>query len=378
MSAENHADMQEIEVALGERRYPIRIGSGLLDAPDAWRNAFRGRHAVIVTDEHVAPLYLDRLRVRLSALTHETIVLPAGETAKTLDNVARVLETLATLGASRDSTVIALGGGMIGDLAGFAAASWMRGIDFVQVPTTLLAMVDSSVGGKTGVNLAAGKNLVGAFHQPRAVVIDTATLATLPSREYAAGLAEVVKYGAIGDAKFFAWLEANADALNAREADALSTAIAVSCRYKAGVVARDERELGERALLNFGHTFGHAIEAVCGYGEALHGEAIAMGMVLAAGLSARLGRAPVADTERLGVLLTRFGLPIALPAGIEADALLARMRLDKKNVSGRLRLVLWKGIGEAEIVADVDAAAIRTLLDAGGKSQPTGPARGLG
>jgi 3-dehydroquinate synthase len=374
----NRAHVQEIEVALGDRRYPIRVGAGLLDAPDVWRGAFRGSHAVIVTDEHVAPLYLDRLRASLSALMHETIILPAGETAKTLDNVALVLETLAALGASRDSAVIALGGGMIGDLAGFAAASWMRGIDFVQVPTTLLAMVDSSVGGKTGVNLAAGKNLVGAFHQPRVVVIDTATLATLPPREYAAGLAEVVKYGAIGDAKFFAWLEANADALNARDAAALAEAIAVSCRYKAGVVARDERERGERALLNFGHTFGHAIEAVCGYGEVLHGEAVAIGMVLAASLSARLGRAPVADIERLAALLTRFGLPIAIPRGADTDALLARMRLDKKNVSGRLRLVLWKGIGEAEIVADVDETAIRAVLDAAGRSQPTGPARGLG
>jgi 3-dehydroquinate synthase len=374
----SRAGVQEIEVALGERRYPIRIGAGLLDAPDTWRGAFRGRHAVIVTDEHVAPLYLDRLRAGLSALTHETIVLPAGETAKTLDNVARVLETLAALGASRDSAVIALGGGVIGDLAGFAAASWMRGIDFVQVPTTLLAMVDSSVGGKTGVNLAAGKNLVGAFHQPRAVVIDTATLATLPAREYAAGLAEVVKYGAIGDARFFAWLEANADALNARDAAALAEAIAVSCRQKAGVVARDERELGERALLNFGHTFGHAIEAVAGYGEALHGEAVAIGMVLAADLSARLGRAAAADSKRLAALLTRFGLPIVTPPEVGTDALLTRMRLDKKNVSGRLRLVLWKGIGEAEIVPDADETAIRALLDAAASEQPKGPTRGLG
>jgi 3-dehydroquinate synthase len=254
----------------------------------------------------------------------------------------------------------------------------MRGIDFVQVPTTLLAMVDSSVGGKTGVNLAAGKNLVGAFHQPRAVIIDTATLATLPPREYAAGLAEVVKYGAIGDADFFAWLEANADALNARDADALAMAIAASCRHKAGVVARDERELGERALLNLGHTFGHAIEAVCGYGTVLHGEAVAIGMVLAAELSVRLGRAPEADTERLAALLTRFGLPVATPPGADADALLARMRLDKKNVSGRLRLVLWTAIGKAEVVADVDEAAIRAVLVAAGTSRPAGPPRGLG
>jgi 3-dehydroquinate synthase len=232
----------------------------------------------------------------------------------------------------------------------------------VQMPTTLLAMVDSSVGGKTGINLAAGKNLVGAFHQPRAVVADTATLATLPPREYAAGLAEVVKYGAIGDAEFFAWLEANADALNARDANILAEAIAASCRYKASVVQRDEREQGERALLNFGHTFGHAIEAAAGYGQVLHGEAVAIGMVLAARLSAALERAPPNDTTRLAALLRRFHLPTALPRDAEPETLLVRMRLDKKNLSGRLRLVLWRELGHAEIVPDVDEAAIRAVL----------------
>jgi len=352
----------DIDVALGERRYPIRIGAGLLD-DGAWRATLRGRHALVVTDDRVAPLYLARVRDALGTLAHDAVVLPAGESAKTLDNAARVLDALARLGASRDAAVVALGGGVVGDLAGFAAATWMRGIDFVQLPTTLLAMVDSSVGGKTGVNLAAGKNLVGAFHQPRAVFIDTATLATLPQREYAAGLAEVVKYGAIGDAAFFAWLEANADALNARDEDALAEAIAFSCRCKAGVVARDEREEGERALLNFGHTFGHALEAEQGYGALLHGEAVAIGMVLAASLSSRLGRAPAEDTERLLHLLSRFGLPVEPPRA-EPDALLARMRLDKKNVSGRLRLILWRGIGNAEIVPDVDDAAVRGVLAA--------------
>jgi 3-dehydroquinate synthase len=352
--------MIEIEVALGERRYPIRVGAHLLD-DGGWRDALRGRHALVVTDDHVAPLYLARVQGALGALAHDAIVLPAGESAKTLDGTARVLEALARLGASRDAAVIALGGGVGGDLAGFAAATWMRGIDFVQIPTTLLAMVDSSVGGKTGVNIAAGKNLVGAFHQPRAVFIDTATLATLPKREYAAGLAEVVKYGAIGDADFFAWLEANADALDAQDDDALAEAIGFSCRYKAGVVARDEREQGERALLNFGHTFGHALEAERGYGDLLHGEAVAIGMVLAAKLSAQLGRAPAGDADRLARLLSRFGLPVAAPPA-DASALLARMRLDKKNVSGRLRLILWRGIGKAEIVPDVDEASVRRLL----------------
>jgi len=352
--------MIEIDVALGERRYPIRIGAGLLDE-GSWRGALRGRHALVVTDDRVAPLYLARVERALGALTHASIVLPAGEASKTLEHTARVLDALAGLGASRDAAVIALGGGVVGDLAGFAAATWMRGVDFVQLPTTLLAMVDSSVGGKTGVNIAAGKNLVGAFHQPRAVFIDTATLATLPGREYAAGLAEVVKYGAIGDADFFAWLEANADALEARDGDALAEAIGFSCRYKAGVVARDEREQGERALLNFGHTFGHALEAERGYGDLLHGEAVAIGMVLAAKLSAALGRAPAEDADRLARLLSRFGLPVAPPRA-DADALLARMRLDKKNVSGRLRLILWRGIGKAEIVPDIDEAPVRRLL----------------
>ena len=352
-----------IEVALGERSYPIRIGAGLLDDAAQWRDSLRGRHALVVTDAHVAPLYLDRVRAGLASHTHDALVLPAGESSKTLANAERIFDALAALGANRDGTIVALGGGVIGDLAGFAAACWMRGIDFVQMPTTLLAMVDSSVGGKTGVNVDAGKNLVGAFHQPRAVVADTATLATLPPREYAAGLAEVVKYGAIGDESFFAWLEINADALLAHDAGVLAEAIAFSCAYKAGVVARDERETGERALLNFGHTFGHALEAERGYGELLHGEAVAIGMVVAATLSARLGHAPAEDSDRLARLLSRLGLPTTLPPA-SADALLARMRLDKKNRGGRIRLILWRGIGKAEIVPEVDEAAIREVLAA--------------
>ncbi|MEO7064649.1 MAG: 3-dehydroquinate synthase, partial [Dokdonella sp.] len=286
-----------------------------------------------------------------------------GEAHKTLASCAVVFDALATLGASRDATIIALGGGVIGDLAGFSAACWMRGIEFVQLPTTLLAMVDSSVGGKTGVNLPAGKNLVGAFHQPAAVVIDTETLATLPDREYRSGLAEVVKYGAIGDAAFFEWLETHADALNARDQATVIEAIAVSCRHKAGVVARDEHEHGERALLNFGHTFGHALESETGYRTLLHGEAVAIGMVLAARLSADLGLASKTDAERLAALLVAFGLPIAPPA-CDPSRLLALMRLDKKNLSGRLRLILWRGIGRAETVSDIADDAIRAALEA--------------
>lgn len=350
-----------VNVALGARAYPIWIGAGLLGDAARWRSAIRGRHVLVVTNTTIAPLYLDRVRAGLEGLKHSTLTLPDGETHKTLASSADVFDALSALGATRDATILALGGGVVGDLAGFAAACWMRGIDFVQMPTTLLAMVDSSVGGKTGVNLPVGKNLVGAFHQPRAVVADTDTLATLPDREYRAGLAEVVKYGAIGDAVFFDWLEHNVAALNGRDGTALVEAIAVSCRHKAGVVARDEHEHGERALLNFGHTFGHALETASGYGTMLHGEAVAIGMVLAARLSTDLGRAPRADAERLARLLTALGLPVTLPASDPAR-LLDLMRLDKKNLGDSLRLILWRGIGHAEIVADVDARAIASVL----------------
>lgn len=353
--------MRELDVALGARRYPIRIGAGLLDSTD-WSALLPGRHVLVVSDRNVAPLYLARVEKALRDKSVATLVLPAGEQEKNLQRFGEVIEALAALGASRDATVVALGGGVIGDLAGFAAASWMRGVRFVQLPTTLLAMVDSSVGGKTAVDIPAGKNLVGAFHQPSAVIADTDTLATLPLRELRAGLAEVLKYGAIGDAAFFDWIDAHADALLARDAEAIAEAIERSCRHKAGVVARDETEQGERALLNFGHTFGHAIEAGQGFGGLLHGEAVAVGMVLAARLSARLGRAPAADTDRLQALLERFGLPTAVPAGLDTDSLLSRMKLDKKAVSGRLRLVLWRGLGEAEIVSDVPEGEVLVVL----------------
>jgi 3-dehydroquinate synthase len=350
-----------VDVVLGERSYPIWIGAGLLDDATRWRSAIRGRHVLVVTNATIAPLYLDRLRAGLEGLAHATLVLPDGEVHKTLASSGEIFDALGKLGATRDATLIALGGGVIGDLAGFAAACWMRGVDFVQIPTTLLAMVDSSVGGKTGVNLPVGKNLVGAFHQPRAVVADTGTLATLPDREYRAGLAEVVKYGAIGDAAFFDWLERHVDALNTRDEAALTEAIAVSCRHKAGVVARDEHERAERALLNFGHTFGHALETACGYGHLLHGEAVSIGMVLAARLSADLGRADRADAQRLASLLVALGLPVTLPPSDPAR-LLDLMRLDKKNTGSHLRLILWRGIGAAEIVADVDELAIVSVL----------------
>jgi len=356
-----------LDVALGVRSYPIHIGLDLLGDSARWRGALRGRHVLIVTNETVAPLYLARVQAGLAGFDHAALILPDGEEHKTLAHVGDVFDRLAALGATRDATIVALGGGVIGDLAGFAAACWMRGIDFVQIPTTLLAMVDSSVGGKTGVNLPAGKNLVGAFHQPRAVLADTATLSTLPVREYRAGLAEVVKYGAIGDATLFAWLEANADALVAREPAVVAEAIAASCRHKAGVVARDEHEHGERALLNFGHTFGHALETATGYGTLLHGEAVAIGMVLAARLSSSLRRAPTEDAQRLANLLAAFGLP-TMRQPSDPQRLVELMRLDKKNLAGTLRLILWRGIGAAEIVAGVDERAILAVLENNGSA----------
>ena len=350
-----------LEVELGSRRYPIRIGPGLLTSDD-WPTRLRGRHVLVISDENVAPHYLDGVLARLADKIVAIRILPPGEREKSLARFAEALADLARIHASRDAMVIALGGGVVGDLAGFVAACWMRGIDFLQLPTTLLAMVDSSVGGKTAVDLSEGKNLVGAFHQPTAVIADTAVLSTLPARELRAGLAEVVKYGAIADPDFFAWLEANAQTLLARDPDAITTAVERSCRHKAAIVARDETEQGDRALLNFGHSFGHALETADAYGGLLHGEAVAIGMVLAARLSSTMGMAPAADGERLAALLQRLGLPVAVPAGSDPVRLLELMRLDKKNLSGRLRLILWNGLGQARIVPDVDDATVRECL----------------
>ncbi len=353
---------RELHVELGDRAYPIHIGAGLLGRRELLADAVPGRHALIVSDTNVAPRYLAAVERALAGKTLRAAILPPGEQEKTLARFGEVLEALAALGASRDAAVIALGGGVIGDLAGFAAACWMRGVRFVQLPTTLLAMVDSSVGGKTAVDLPAGKNLVGAFHQPVAVIADTDTLRTLPERELRAGLAEVVKYGAIVDEDFFAWLEAHGDALLARDPGVLAEAIHRSCAHKAAIVARDETEQGDRALLNFGHTFGHAVEAEQGFGGLNHGEAVAVGMMLAARLSAEVGRAPAADAQRLGALLARLGLPTVLPAGLDAEALFGRMRLDKKNRSGALRLILWRGLGQAEIADGVPDATVVAAL----------------
>ncbi|HEX8776724.1 MAG TPA: 3-dehydroquinate synthase [Rhodanobacter sp.] len=358
----NASNPTTIDVTLGARSYPVWIGRGLLGDAARWRARLRGRHVLVVSNTTVGPLYLERVARGLDGLNWSSHLLDDGEVHKSFSNVEHVLAALAGLGATRDACVIALGGGVVGDLAGFAAACWMRGIDFIQMPTTLLAMVDSSVGGKTGVNLPAGKNLVGAFHQPRAVVADLDTLATLPDREYRAGLAEVIKGAAIGDAAFFAWLEDHADALAARDDVALTEAIARKLRFKAGVVARDETEQGERALLNLGHTFGHALETAGHYTTLLHGEGVAVGMLLAARLSERLGMGGAADTARLQRLLEKTGLPVAIPPGMDAQQLLALMRLDKKNTAGTLRLILWRGIGKAEITSGVAEAEVLAVL----------------
>jgi len=347
--------------------YRIDIGAGLLTNPARLAEFWSGHHALIASDTQVAPLYAQVLQdTLLKAKSQAQIaqfVMRAGEAHKTLDGFSACIDALAKLGATRDACVFALGGGVVGDLAGFAAACWMRGIDCVQLPTTLLAMVDSSIGGKTAVDIAAGKNLVGAFHPPRAVLADTSTLRTLPARELRAGLAEVVKYGAIIDAPFLDWLEANTDALLAMDDDVLIEAIARSCAHKAAIVERDPFEQGERALLNFGHTFGHAIEAEQGYAEGLnHGEAVAVGMVLAARLSARLGLSDDADTTRLRSLLERYRLPVTMPAGLNSAKLITRMRLDKKASSEGLRFVLWEGLGRARVVSGIDEAEVNAVL----------------
>ncbi len=360
--------MRALNVELGQRRYPIRIGQGLLHDADALNRFAPGRHVMILSDANVAPYYLALVESAFAGKQLATLVLPAGEQEKTLARFGEVMSALAALGASRDATLIALGGGVIGDLTGFAAACWMRGVRFVQLPTTLLAMVDSSVGGKTAVDLPEGKNLVGAFHQPVAVLADTSTLATLPNRELRAGLAEVLKYGALGDRAFFDWISENTEPLLARDDEAIAYAIATSCTHKAGIVSRDETETGERMLLNLGHTFGHAIEAEQGFGGLVHGEAVAVGMVLAAQLSAQLDMAPQGDADRLAKTLGALGLPTRIPEGLDPQRLLARMRLDKKNVSGKLRLILWRGIGHACVVPDVDEAEVLRALQSATKT----------
>lgn len=346
-----------LTVDLGDRSYPIVIGSGLLDGNFDLAAYVRGKDCLVVSNETVAPLYLDRLLPDLDGRTVSDVNLPDGEAHKTLATVQIILDELVSSRANRDVAVIALGGGVVGDITGFAAACYMRGVDFIQVPTTLLAQVDSSVGGKTGVNHPQGKNLIGAFHQPRVVLIDTDTLTTLPDRELAAGLAEVIKYGAICDLDFFGWLEANMDKLCAREPAALQYAIQRCCELKAQVVAEDERESGRRAILNFGHTFGHAIEHCQGYGEWLHGEAVAAGMIMAA----RLSGIDAAEVGRLEKLVAAAGLPTSPPTIAPQDWLDA-MGMDKKVTGKRLCFVLLVALGTCRVSSEYDEHRLDEIL----------------
>jgi len=355
--------MERLRIELQERSYPILIGPGLRVDTAVLDETIAARDLLVVSNTTVAPLYLADLQRGLGGRRVGSLLLPDGEQYKTLDSMARVLDALVEGRYNRDAAVVALGGGVVGDLAGFAAACYQRGVDFVQVPTTLLAQVDSAVGGKTGVNHPGGKNLIGAFHQPRAVISDTDTLRTLPPRELRGGLAEVIKYGLLADATFLGWLEANIDALLRLDPVALAYAIRRCCELKAEIVAEDEREHGRRALLNLGHTFGHAIETAAGYGEWLHGEAVAMGMLMAADLSQRLGWLEGSDVERVRALLARTGLPVEAPA-IGAGRALALMGMDKKVQAGRIRLVLMRQLGEAVVAAEYPQDALEATLAA--------------
>ncbi len=361
---------QRLRVALGERAYDIVVGPHLIEAagPEILP-LMRRRHAVVVTDENVARHWLAPLRDSLAeaGIAQHLVVLPPGEETKDLDHFARLTEAILACGIERGSMLVALGGGVVGDLTGFVAATLLRGIDFVQIPTTLLAQVDSSVGGKTGINTATGKNLIGAFYQPRLVLADSGTLATLPRRELLAGYAETVKYGLIRDPEFFSWCERQGNALCALEPDPIRHAVVTSCRMKAAVVAVDEREEGERALLNFGHTFGHALEAETGFSSRLlHGEAVALGMVLAFDFAARLGFVATAEGERVRRHFAAAGLPTALGnaglEGVPAERLLAHMGKDKKVRDGQITLILPRRIGDTFVMKDAPIDELRDFL----------------
>jgi len=359
--------MKTLRVSLGERSYPIYIGSNLIDEPEFFSRHILSSQVMVVSNETVAPLYLARVLRSLEGRQVATVILPDGEAHKSMASAMAVFDELLARKFSRNATLVALGGGVVGDLAGFAAACYQRGVPFMQIPTTLLAQVDSSVGGKTAVNHPLGKNMIGAFYQPQCVLADTAVLNTLADRELSAGLAEVVKYGLIRDPGFFAWLEENIEALLTRDQAALSYAIERSCANKAEVVAADERETGERATLNLGHTFGHAIETGLGYGACLHGEAVAIGMCQAADLSRRLGWLSDGDVERVVRILRRARLPVVPPAELDAERFLELMAVDKKNVDGKLRLILLDKIGRATLPLGVDVVALKATLDEYGR-----------
>jgi len=357
--------MQPLSVTLADRSYPIHIGAGLLDDVKMYSPYVASRCAAVVTNQVVAPLYLERTRRALvqAGARVVPVLIDDGEPAKTWASLDRVIDALLAARCGRDSVIVALGGGVVGDLAGFAAAVYQRGIALIQVPTTLLAQVDSSVGGKTAINHARGKNMIGAFHQPLAVIADIATLDTLPDRELRAGMAEVIKHGFILDLQFVGWLEANIGKLLGRDRAALSHAVRRSCELKAQVVAADERETGLRAILNFGHTFGHAIETGVGYGRWLHGEAVATGMVMAAELSARVGTLRREDVARVKTLIERAGLPVRGPA-LPLEKYLELVQVDKKAAGGKLRFVLLEGLGRAALRGDLELSVIRESIAA--------------
>ncbi len=356
--------MHTLHVDLGDRAYPVYIGRDLFDEPTLIGRHIAGSQVVLVSNETVAPIYLDRVRAAVGERQLLTeVILPDGEQYKTLDTLSRIFDQVMADRHNRSTTFVAVGGGVVGDITGFAAASYQRGVNFIQVPTTLLAQVDSSVGGKTAVNHPLGKNMIGAFYQPRAVLIDTQTLHTLPARELSAGLAEVVKYGLIGDEPFYRWLQADMPKLLAREESALAEAIERSCANKARVVAEDEREGGLRAILNLGHTFGHAIETAQGYGNWLHGEAVAAGMVLAVKLSASRGWLEESEVAALQQLLVSMQLPVEPPESMSSAEFVDLMGRDKKVIDGRLRLILLRALGEAAVVDDVTPEELSALLD---------------
>ncbi|MBL4607988.1 MAG: 3-dehydroquinate synthase [Pseudomonadales bacterium] len=357
--------MEVVTVDLGDRSYPIYIGHGVLSSSDLLRQHIHGNQVMVVTNDVVAPLYLQKIVNQLQGFQCDTVVLPDGEQFKNLQTLERIYDALMDKRHNRTTTLIALGGGVVGDITGFAAASFQRGVNFIQIPTTVLSQVDSSVGGKTGVNHALGKNMIGAFHQPQCVLIDTLTLETLAAREISAGLAEVVKYGLIDDAPFFRWLEENIQGLLTLEDTPLRYAIKHACECKARVVAQDEKESGVRALLNLGHTFGHAIEAKCGYATYVRGEAVAIGMNMAADLSHRMGWLALEEAQSVGKLLLEIGLPIHPPESMSVEDFLSAMALDKKTVNQSLRLILMKNLGQSVMTEQFEEGLLRQTLSAG-------------
>jgi len=356
--------MKTLNVSLGDRSYPIYIGQNLLQQKDLLQKHITSKRVMIVSNETVAPLYLKHVEEMLKDIEYNSVILPDGEQYKNLEVLNRIFDELLEYNFDRSTTLIALGGGVVGDMTGFAAACYQRGVNFIQIPTTLLAQVDSSVGGKTGVNHSLGKNMIGAFHQPRCVIADTNTLNTLEDKQLSAGIAEVIKYGLLGDAAFIDWLENNMNKLLKRDPEALSYAIERSCQNKANIVAADEKESGKRALLNLGHTFGHAIETATGYGAWLHGEAVGVGMILAADMSMRLGWIDEKDKDRIYRLIKIAKLPTTLPRNMKKEDFLRLMLRDKKTIDGKIRLVLLKSLGNAIISDEYDNNTLHETLNA--------------